>query len=69
MQCVVLEVAAGVSCMVSQERLRAFCFVFFSNKYGNLSHRKSSLICFGGEIYSFVVFCFLFLFLFLFSET
>ena len=67
MQCVVLEVAAGVTCMVSQERFRAFCFVFFSNKYRNLSHRKSLLICLGGEIYSFVVFCFLFLFLF--SET
>ena len=66
MQCVVLEVAAGVTCMVSQERFRAFCFVF-SNKHRNLSHRKSLLICLGGEIYSFVVFYFLFLFLF--SET
>ena len=38
MQCVVLEVAAGVTCMVSQERLKAFCFAFFLNKYLNLSY-------------------------------
>ena len=46
----------------------SFLFSVFSNKYRNLSHWNSLLICLGGEIYSFVVLCFLFS-LFLFSET
>ena len=58
MQCAVLEVAAGVTCMVSQERLKAFCFVFYVNKYRHLSYWKSLFICLRGEIYNFVLLCF-----------
>ena len=68
MQCIVFEVAAGVTCMVSQERLKAFCFVFYLNKYPHLSYWKSLFICLRGEIYNFVLLCYV-LFLFLFLET
>ena len=58
MQYIVFEVAAGVTCMVSQERFKAFCFVFYLNKYRHLSYWKSLFICLQGEIYNFVLLCF-----------
>ena len=68
MQCIVFEVAAGVTCMVPQERLKAFCFVFYLNKYRHLSYWKSLFICLRGEIYNFVLLCFVLFVFFIFGD-
>ena len=54
-QCAVLEVAAGITCMVSQERLKASVLSFQIN-------------IFRGRNLQFVVFCFLFFFFFIFID-
>ena len=62
MQCVVLEVAAGVTCMVSQERLKAFCFVcvlfsfVFVFIFIDLNMQDCNRRCLKKDLFHFVIF-------------